>query len=58
MELVPGKTLADRIKRGTIPIEEALPIAKQIAAALEEAYEKGIVHWDLKPAIWAAVLAA
>jgi serine/threonine-protein kinase len=50
MELVPGETLADRIKRGTIPIEEALPIAKQIAEALEEAHEKGIIHRDLKPA--------
>jgi eukaryotic-like serine/threonine-protein kinase len=50
MELVPGETLADRIKHGAIPIEEALPIAKQIAEALEEAHEKGIVHRDLKPA--------
>jgi eukaryotic-like serine/threonine-protein kinase len=40
MELVPGETLAERIKRGAIPIEEALPIAKQIAEALEEAHEK------------------
>src|SRR5215475_9431917 len=50
MELVSGETLADRIKRGSIPIEEALPIAKQIAEALEEAHEKGIIHRDLKPA--------
>src|SRR5246127_2660039 len=50
MELVPGETLADRIKRGAIPIEEALPIAKQIAEALEEAHEKGVIHRDLKPA--------
>src|SRR5246127_619553 len=50
MELVPGETLAERIKRGAIPIEEALPIAKQIAEALEEAHEKGIIHRDLKPA--------
>jgi eukaryotic-like serine/threonine-protein kinase len=50
MELVSGETLADRIKRGAIPIEEALPIAKQIADALEEAHEKGIIHRDLKPA--------
>jgi hypothetical protein len=49
MELVSGETLADRIKRGAIPIEEALPIAKQIAEALEEAHEKGIIHRDLKP---------
>src|SRR5262245_57100962 len=50
MELVSGETLADRIKRGAIPIEEALPIAKQIAEGLEEAHEKGIIHRDLKPA--------
>src|SRR5262249_25509178 len=50
MELVPGETLADRIKRGAIPIEEALLIAKQIAEALEEAHEKGMIHRDLKPA--------
>src|SRR5499426_27073 len=50
MELVSGETLADRIKRGPIPIEEILPIAKQIAEALEEAHEKGIIHRDLKPA--------
>src|SRR5262249_37529093 len=50
MELVPGETLANRIKRSAVPIEEALPIAKQIAEALEEAHEKGIIHRDLKPA--------
>ncbi len=51
MELVPGDTLADRIKRdGAIPVVEALGIAKQIAEALEAAHEKGIVHRDLKPA--------
>jgi eukaryotic-like serine/threonine-protein kinase len=50
MELVPGDTLAERIKHGAIPVEEALPIAKQIAEALEEAHEKGIIHRDLKPA--------
>src|SRR5499426_2161412 len=50
MELVAGETLAERIKRGVIPIEEALSIAKQIAEALEEAHEKGIIHRDLKPA--------
>src|SRR5262245_28098970 len=50
MELVSGETLADRVKRGAIPIEEALPIAKQIAEALEEAHDKGIIHRDLKPA--------
>jgi serine/threonine protein kinase len=50
MELVAGETLAERIKRGAIPMEEALAIAKQIAEALEEAHEKGVVHRDLKPA--------
>jgi len=50
MELVAGETLADRIKSGATPIEEALHIAKQIAEALEEAHEKGIIHRDLKPA--------
>ena len=51
MELVPGETLADRIKRdGAVPIEESLRIAKQIAEALEAAHEKGIIHRDLKPA--------
>jgi eukaryotic-like serine/threonine-protein kinase len=49
MELVEGPTLADRIKSGAIPIEEALPIAKQIAEGLEYAHERGIVHRDLKP---------
>ena len=50
MELVDGPTLADRIGRGAIPIDEALPIAKQIAEALEAAHERSIVHRDLKPA--------
>jgi serine/threonine-protein kinase len=50
MELVSGETLADRIKRCAIPIEEALPIAKQTAEALEAAHEQGITHRDLKPA--------
>jgi serine/threonine-protein kinase len=50
MELVDGLTLADRIMQGAVPVEEALPIAKQIADALEAAHERGIVHRDLKPA--------
>jgi serine/threonine-protein kinase len=50
LELVEGPTLADRIARGPIPLDEALPIATQIAEALEAAHEKGIIHRDLKPA--------
>jgi len=50
MELVEGPTLADRIAQGPIPVHEALPIAQQIAEALEAAHEQGIVHRDLKPA--------
>jgi serine/threonine protein kinase len=50
MELVEGSTLADRIGRGPIPVDEALAIAKQIAEALEAAHEQGIIHRDLKPA--------
>src|SRR5215475_8050669 len=50
MELVEGPTLADRIATGAIPIDDALPIAKQIAEALEAAHEQGIIHRDLKPA--------
>ncbi len=50
MELVEGPTLADRIAMGPIPLAEALPIAKQIAEALEAAHEQGIIHRDLKPA--------
>jgi eukaryotic-like serine/threonine-protein kinase len=50
MELVPGETLAERVKAGPLPIEEALKIAAQIAEALEAAHEKNIIHRDLKPA--------
>ena len=50
MELVEGPTLADRIAKGPLPVDEALAIAKQIAEALEAAHEQGIIHRDLKPA--------
>ena len=50
MELVEGDDLSQRIARGAIPVDEALPIAKQIALALEAAHQQGIIHRDLKPA--------
>ena len=50
LELVEGPTLADRISKGPIPVDEALPVAKQIAEALEAAHEQGVIHRDLKPA--------
>ena len=50
MELVPGEDLSQRIAREAIPVDEALPIAKQIADALEAAHDRGIIHRDLKPA--------
>lgn len=49
MELVEGRTLAERIKQGPIALDEALPIAKQIAEGLEYAHNRGIIHRDLKP---------
>jgi serine/threonine protein kinase len=50
MELVEGEDLSERISRGPIPMDEALPIGKQIAEALEAAHEQRIIHRDLKPA--------
>jgi Tol biopolymer transport system component/tRNA A-37 threonylcarbamoyl transferase component Bud32 len=50
LELVEGDTLADRVMRGPIPVSEALAMARQIAAALDAAHQRGIVHRDLKPA--------
>src|SRR4029077_14453419 len=50
LELVEGETLADRTARGAVPLDEALPIARQICEALEAAHEQGIIHRDLKPA--------
>jgi eukaryotic-like serine/threonine-protein kinase len=49
LELVEGETLAQRIERGRIPVDEALNIAKSICEALEAAHEKGVVHRDLNP---------
>ncbi|MCZ6768011.1 MAG: protein kinase [Acidobacteria bacterium] len=50
MELVPGETLAERVAKGPLPVEEALEICRQIAEGVEAAHEKGVIHRDLKPA--------
>src|SRR5688572_8257996 len=50
LELVEGETLAERIKGGPLPVDEALSVARSICEALEAAHEKGIIHRDLKPA--------
>ncbi len=50
LELVEGEDLSERLKRGAVPVDEAVAIARQIAEALQEAHDKGIVHRDLKPA--------
>ncbi len=49
LELVEGETLAERITRGPLPVDEALEVCRQIAEGLEAAHEKGIIHRDLKP---------
>ena len=50
LELVPGETLAERVAKGPVPVEEALEISRQIAEGVEAAHEKGVIHRDLKPA--------
>ena len=50
LELVEGPTLADKVKAGRLPVDEAVAIARQLAEALEAAHRQGIIHRDLKPA--------
>ncbi|MDA2933702.1 serine/threonine-protein kinase [Acidobacteria bacterium AH-259-D05] len=50
LELVPGETLAERVAKGPLPVEEALEVCRQIAEGVEAAHEKGVIHRDLKPA--------
>ena len=50
LELVPGDTLAERVAKGPLPVEEALEVCRQIAEGVEAAHEKGVIHRDLKPA--------
>jgi len=50
LELVPGETLAERVAKGALPVEEALEVCRQIAEGVEAAHEKGVIHRDLKPA--------
>ena len=50
MELVPGETLAEKVAKGPVPVEEALEVCRQIAEGVEAAHEKGVIHRDLKPA--------
>lgn len=49
LELVPGETLNERLRRGPVPVAEALKLARQMAEAIQEAHEKGIIHRDIKP---------
>ncbi len=50
LELVPGDTLAEKVAKGPLPVEEALEVCRQIAEGVEAAHEKGVIHRDLKPA--------
>ncbi len=50
LELVPGDTLAERVAKRPLPVEEALEVCRQIAEGVEAAHEKGVIHRDLKPA--------